>query len=1033
MLGGRAAAARSRSSPPPPPQAQNTPAGPLSIPAAEAAGAAPRLTLPRGSTPSQHILSAYSVASSSAQTTTSSKASSSKNGFKSLLSRVFGRKTRSLGSDPGTEELGKGGGGRECVGNGGKAGLGANEQSVTCPARNSDVETTTMARHGLVKHTRSLKKMRLSTPSESPAVDSTGPPTSSRTLKHARSEPALKYLAKSQQQPQLLMPPPILPPLPVAQPTHTSSTSSSSNSNHSSANRSARRSAAKSGSTGCIRLLDIHPDGRLKLQRDAVEHLRRVDAHVIVLAAFGPVGVGKSCVLNRVARNRCKFGSEPALEAAEDHVKCVSMAIVDPWWDLPQAGLDANRTPLPKRKMKVVLIDAPGVTGDEQQLAWESRLVALVTLLASTLFVIGRTRMRSRDLAVLFALGELPSLIHPSTTLDALTITLPSIQWLLLDADDPSGKTDPHMLEDLLHPTQADDSDDDTYLAQSHATPPVNAASQRVRAVLTKLFRRHALHSLAAPPAAAAAAADPTALDSAMAMEGARHPPPSAYRTGMEKLSNTVALAAEVKRIAGPRPDEPSVSLKGADLANLVTALCEMLNKDQPAMDLDRTWSHINDEDLMTAIAVPAMPLDLVRLADRHDECARKALAALRDQFDDGDSQSARSWRRKQADLAVCIGDLDDMGQVEPPDAFLAAFINKNYEIALAKCMGILSRGQDGMNKKIADGHYESLSVFDHDASRLIASFHRAARSPADLIHPSTIAAHVLTFQQQVAAQRAVLGQHLADRLQQHVLRQERERANWDRYQRELAVRHAEDELRGVQELIGGVRWRAGEQERMLRETERVARERLMSVVMAGGAGASSSTAIYIAPPSMRIAPTGGSLERVSRGRPRSKSSGMRGNKASHQHLTINTTAAPPSSFPTGTPRQTRTPPPPQSLPSPNTSDSHYHHHHHKHHAPPPPRPIRSKSASSRLADPRQYLYHHPASAPPIDFSTGRKMGGGQGQGQYYFSHPHSPPPVPALPVLYHTAAAAAAASSAAAGDPYAHPAAMMWPRVDRF
>ncbi|KAJ3152559.1 hypothetical protein HDU89_001252 [Geranomyces variabilis] len=1031
MLGGRAASARSRSSPPPP-HAQNSQAGAHSGPDAEAAGCGPRLTLPRGSTPSQHILSAYSVASSSAPTvhTTTSSKSNSKNGFKSLLSRVFGRKTRSLGSDPGTEELGRGGGGGEYISNSGKAGLETAEQSAACAmpvARNSDVETTTMALHGLLKQTRSLKKMRISSPSEPPAADSAGPPASSRTLKHARSEPALKYLAESQQQPQLLMPPPILPPLPAAQPIHSSSTSSSSNSNHSSANRSARRSAAKPGSTGCIRLLDIHSDGRLKLQRDAVECLRRVDAHVIVLAAFGPVGVGKSSVLNRVARNRCKFGSEPALEGADPRVKGVSMAIVDPWWDLPQVGVDANGTPLPKRKVKVVLIEAPGVTGNDQQLAWESRLVALVVLLASKLIVIGRTRMDSRDLAALSALGELPSLIHPSTTLDALAITLPSLTWLFLDADDPSGKTDPHLLENLLHPTEAEHGHDDAYPAQAQATSSADAASQRVRAVLTKLFRRHTLHSLAAPPAAAAA--NPTELDSAMALEGARHPPPSAYRTGMEKLSNSIALAADVKRIAGPRPEEPPVSLKGADLANLVTAVCDMLNNDQPVMCLDRTWSHINDlrwasirnlaknkyEDLMTAIAVPSMPLDLVRLADRHDECARKTLAALRDQFDDGDAQSPRAWRRKQADLAVCIGDLDDMGQVEPPDAFLATYRNKNYEIALAKCTAVLSRGQDGMNKKIADGHYESLSVFDHDASRLIASFHRAARSPADLIHPSTVATHVVNFQQQVAAQRAVLGQHLADRLQQQVLRQERERANWDRYQRELAVRHAEDELRGVQELIGGVRWRAGEEERMLRETERVARERLMSVMMAGGAGPSSSTAMYVVQPSMPTTLTNSTLDRVSRGRPRSKSSGTRANKASLPQLTINTAAAPPSSFPPATARQTRTPPPPHSSPSPNTSDGHSHHHHHHHHHAPP-RPIRSKSASSRLADPRQYLYHHPASAPPVDFSSSRKGHGSQGQ--IYYFHPHSPPPVPALPALYHTAAAAAAP---------------MWPRADRF
>ncbi|KAI8912047.1 hypothetical protein DFJ77DRAFT_468716 [Powellomyces hirtus] len=764
--------------------------------------------LPRQLAPHHHILSAVSNASTGSRidgSTTSSK--TSKNALKGFLSRVFGRKARGL-SEVGTED--------------GEAGLVQVDPVVVVEGR--------VSQDRVLKKSRSLKKLRPS----APASPTTSPAEQRpRALKHAKSEPALKYLAKSQPGQQHL------PAVSMPPPTRKSNVSNCAI-NHT--------PISNNGLTPCVQLIDIEADGRLMPRREGIEYMRRLDAHVVVVAAVGAVGVGKSSVLNRIARNKTRFGGEPVLESSQERKKGASMAIVEPWWDhLPSPAADINGTPLPRKHVKVVLIDAPGFTGHESQLKWETRLMALVVLLASTVLIVGRTRMDDQGLAALHALGELPAVIDPATTIESLATTLPNLMWLLLDADDPSGNSDTRLLENLLrlNPPQAPDGD------RTHC-------ADQVRSVLTKLFTKQSLHSLAAPLTQGDANANKLPLRSGLPAEDddppPARPPSSTFRQQMEKLSKTVAQMAGVKQIACVRADEPAVSLRGRDLANLLTTCCDMLNRDADdghhVLHLDDIWNQTNDakwqhlhtiakqkyDDFMTAIAVPHMPCDVLRLRDRHDECIRKTLNLLRDDLSGIDN---RAWRRREAALVSVLGEMDERGKVNPGNAALVDFVVRNLELAMRKCAGVLTKGQEQITKKIADAHYDSLAPFDQDVTRIVNLFHRAARSP-ELLSSTAIASHLQPFQYQITLQRVGLAQHFSDRARaEHQARLEHQRRDRDQY-----VLRAAEELRGVQDMIGDVRWRAGEEERLLRESERVVRERLVQVLCEGSGGVNDAAAL---------------------------------------------------------------------------------------------------------------------------------------------------------------------------------------------
>ncbi|KAJ3008545.1 Guanylate-binding protein 6 [Thoreauomyces humboldtii] len=927
-----------------------------------------RYPQPSGGKSTQSLPRAFSTlslrgSSASSSRDSTSTGSSGKNVFLGFLTRVFGKKSRSLCELPAdiNEEFSRG-------------------------SLDERVRTSNLGSPRVLAKSRSVKNLRSAPASPSPTPSS--PTTQRRSprpprsqLKHARSEPALKYMAQ---------PAPSTMPEPL--PTQTSR-----------------------------RLVDVEPGGRLRVNRESLRYLQGLEAHVVVLAAAGTPGVGRSSVLNRLARKDRLFGNPGSHK--DGMTPSLSMAVVEPWWtDAETAGRPA------KKRTRMVLLDTLGFTGEASVMPSETRLITLVLLIASSLILVGRRRMATPDLAKLSCLGDFPGMIDPATTLDALAVTLPNIAWVILDADEPTGTDDPKILEDLLHTH--------TKLPTPDATPH---PADRVRGVLVNLFTKQSLFSIPAPPS-----------DEDQEIRPVSSVDPEMYRRRNDALSSHVARTAGVKQIAGGGPGgEDCVALRARDWACLLTVCCDLLNDSVTVLPVVDIWRQVLEsrtdhlhacakrkyDDFMNAIAVPSMPLDLPTLRERHNECSQKAVAATRDLLDDGPS----AWRAAEPGVWNLLGAMDDRGKVEPSDALLVAFVVKNFEVAIAKCQEVLIAGQEQIAKKIADRSYDAISLFDQDMSRILTQFHRSTRTPS-LLSPALISHHLQPFTTHIAQQRSHLAHALAERAHHLAARTERDRLAREEQERRFRDHHmvlrAADELRDVQDMIATTRMRQQEEERLMRESERWARERLAVALSGGNGDPAARTAddagrrqrqrslprpggMVGAPPHSMSAPSEESVtSAVGRGkaRGRSKSNGgltpidtHRSMSSSNHHHNAS------AFFPTSS--SSSSSPSPATAPSPRRSKSrskslgrsrsHHqlqspaqpHHPHFQYHQPYANLPA-SMSWTGDWGSYHPSQSQPPQQPPPTSWAYQQYP-----QQQYHPGFQHQLPPVPTIPTIYAGAA----------------------------
>ncbi|KND02717.1 uncharacterized protein SPPG_01800 [Spizellomyces punctatus DAOM BR117] len=681
----------------------------------------------------------------------------------------------------------------------------------------------------LITSTTPVNPVRPKTPSSTERArnpSSTSTPQS--RLKPAKSEPILNYLST---------PPPSLP----------STTSGSSASTALTPTSCLSRSSSSHRSTAIIRLVDVDSDGTLFLRREGLEHLRRIEADVFVIAAIGGSGIGKSSVLNRIAKSRKRFPVAEEKNPRKPSQQGISFMTVDPWWETDAQGnhnrRDMNSSGMPQvMPKKVLLLDTPGLEGTDTVLDRELNLLALVMLIASSVLVVGRERFDDAALRTLRAFGELPKLIDPSTCLDVLSLCLPKLVWVLLDADTKTSDDDANFLDAMLHPPNQ---------------LKTNETTEMVRAVLTKLFPYQSLYSIPSPsPKEELPPVDESADNPP------RRPKSNAYRRRMERMISALGRTTDVKKAWALRGDMMALPLKGKAVANLLVLCCDVLNKSEP-LDLtslwqetyDRRWKMVQQtarskyEDLMAAVAVPDMPMDLAALRKRHDECARKSTLAVRDSLDV--DTRGKLWRRREEELLASMGQMDERGKVHPIDAFLATFVIKNYEMAIARCRSLLAKGQDEITNKIADGYYEDVSHFDDNVNRLVAHFHRTCRTPA-LLSGTTITSLLESFHAKITSQRTHLLQHFQERAQHAAERAARHniiRAERERKERQWKVMKAAEDLRCLQEAVGHVRVRAVAEEARLKEEEREARRRLMEAISVSEASGIATVGVSGPPP----------------------------------------------------------------------------------------------------------------------------------------------------------------------------------------
>lgn len=278
--------------------------------------------------------------------------------------------------------------------------------------------------------------------------------------------------------------------------------------------------------------------------------MRAVDSQVIILAAVGGAGVGKSSLLNKVGRNQAQFMVGDGDGSNRRKTPGVSMAILDPWWDTQAAEKghlkhrDESGNSRQKRPEKVVLLDTPSLDGSDEANEWESKLMTLVVLASSCLVIVGRERFDDAALSALRTFGDLPRLIDPATRLDTLSSCLPRVFWALLDSDAPNTDRDPDFLDSILNPPPQ---------------PYINETAEMARAVLAKLFTNQSLHSVPMPSSLAENCDKASPTDEAIP----RRPRSNAFRRRMERLIRALGEHADVKKIWGPEDDSPAISLRG--------------------------------------------------------------------------------------------------------------------------------------------------------------------------------------------------------------------------------------------------------------------------------------------------------------------------------------------------------------------------------------------------------------------------------------------------------------------------------------
>ncbi|KAI8822630.1 uncharacterized protein EV422DRAFT_407821 [Fimicolochytrium jonesii] len=565
-------------------------------------------------------------------------------------------------------------------------------------------------------------------------------------------------------------------------------------------------------------LLEILTSGMLVPCSEGMERLHSMNEPIVVMAA---VGGGKqhgsiSQILGNMTRVKVPMGS--CKRSDDSNSKVLTMMVLDaPLNNVREDALEESEPLLPHYRTKLLLIDAPPFTGrtrsegtaDANEVAWESKVLALLAIVASCLVFVSPDCSGRESMLPFTALAQLPVLLDRSTPLDVLSASLAKIVWIMLDARD-SEEHDTRRLAGLLEPS----SDID----------PTNDATALAQAVLQKVFEDPSLFSVPTSQNFDGPGCDDTPSGS----DGKNpvRPPNNLHQQRMDTISETVYKAIGNKCLTSEHGG--SLALTGREFVQVLKLCCNMLNDDGGVLDLNIICQELRDDrfadlerdakqrytDLMTAISIPHMPCAHSRLRQHHAECTRKTLVALRNIDRHQNRHLYRSkaaqmtaWRQDEARLLRLMGTIDERGKVEPDDAWIVSFVLLNYEKTIARCKRVLAKGQDFITKKIGENKYTSIVQFDEDVNQISANFHRASQQAALL---SSIAACSLqyAFASEVAAQRAHLIYRFSERARHAAQLAEREqamRAEGERREREMVMLRAADALREVQGLMLGV------------------------------------------------------------------------------------------------------------------------------------------------------------------------------------------------------------------------------------
>lgn len=175
-----------------------------------------------------------------------------------------------------------------------------------------------------------------------------------------------------------------------------------------------------------IQLITVNSEGKLELNNEAVELLKKIPKPIAVVGVAGQYRTGKSYLLNRVLLNRGSgFGVGPTVNPCTKGI----------WmWGRPLKGQTADG-----KLVNVIVMDSEGLAATDVDASHDSRIFSLVMLLSSMFIFNSLGTIDENALETLSLVINLTKSIHVKSgnkddvTYDDYAMYMPTFIWVVRD------------------------------------------------------------------------------------------------------------------------------------------------------------------------------------------------------------------------------------------------------------------------------------------------------------------------------------------------------------------------------------------------------------------------------------------------------------------------------------------------------------------------------------------------------------------------------------------------------------------------